>query len=424
MMSEFFSLLHYSHVLQIKSAIMTNTGKACLIMGAFVLLLGSCTSRQERTAVQLEVLLDSLQAEYAPDSRIELWTLQAQRGEQLVLDGSLAREDAYVAIETELARRFPEVVNQVELLPQNDRERTVNGLINNSVGHMRSEPRHMADIVTQTLLGTPVRILKEENDWYLIQTPNKYLGWIDGAAVEPLNREELNQFRESKKIIYTQQYGFSYSEPDQSSLPVSDLVVGCLLAVEAEGRMYYQVRYPDGRLAFVKRNECLPAEVVFQRVPDQGSVVEDALKYNGIPYLWGGTSSKAIDCSGFSSMVYYMNGTILMRDADQQSRAGMLVTEEYEYAGLEPGDLLFFGRRATEEQKERVTHVAVYIGDSEFIHASGKVRINSMDPDRENFLSEYPDIFLRTVRIIGQEDEGIIPVTRNPFYVEILSSPE
>ena len=103
---------------------------------------------------------------------------------------------------------------------------------------------------------------------------------------------------------------------------------------------------------------------------------------------------------------------------------GREISTDYSPEGLEPGDLLFFGRRATETQEESVTHVAMYMGEGEFIHSAGfreRVSINSMDSLQENFIDYYPEIFIRTVRILGESGEGIwSPITDNPMYHEIM----
>ncbi len=381
----------------------------------------SCTSKNERIISEINILLDSLKTNLAPDTRIELWKLSVSEENSIIeLSGEIANEDAFLIISKAIDEQFSGVINTLILLPGEGVGQIVNGLINNSVAYMRSEPRHMADIVSQSLLGTPVRILKKKEDWYLVQTPNLYLGWIDDGAIESIDPEKLKQLKDAKKVIYNKQYGFSYSDPNDMSVPISDLVIGCILNVRLVQDGFYQVEYPDGRLAWVKRAEVIDLDEVLDRIPEQGALIETALKFKGVPYLWGGTSSKAIDCSGFSSMVYFMNGLQLMRDASQQVYCGKPITSEYEYDELEVGDLLFFGRRANETQSEKVTHVAIYIGDSEFIHASKRVRINSMDPARENFIPAYPKRFIRAMRIIGIEDEGYHPIRENKFYKEII----
>jgi cell wall-associated NlpC family hydrolase len=326
-----------------------------------------------------------------------------------------------------LEYRFPEVENAISLLPEDGSGDRVNGLVNNSVAHFRAAPSSRSELVTQALLGTPVRILKTVEGKRLVQAPDGYIGWVNESEVQALDAAQLDVFRESEKVIFNRQYGFSYSEPDASSLPVSDLVLGCLLALDSTDGDFDRVEYPDGRLAWVRSEEIIPAEEVFNRIPDADAVISSALAYHGIPYLWGGVSSKAIDCSGLTSQVFFINGILLPRDADQQSHSGSLIHTGYDTAGLKKGDLLFFGQKAGESQEEEVSHVSIYMGAGEFIHASGqkdRVGINSMDSTLANYIPEYPGIFVRATRIIGEEESGFERVPDNDLYSQILNFSE
>lgn len=102
------------------------------------------------------------------------------------------------------------------------------------------------------------------------------------------------------------------------------------------------------------------------------AIINTAKSYLGVPYVWGGTSPSGFDCSGFISYVYGKNGITLPRVTSDQYNAGSGVSK----ANLKPGDLVFF-----ETYKAGPSHVGIYLGNNEFIHASsgsGKVIISSL----------------------------------------------
>ena len=146
--------------------------------------------------------------------------------------------------------------------------------------------------------------------------------------------------------------------------------------------------------------------------PSKENIETIAKKMNGFPYLWGGTSSKGVDCSGFTKMAYFMNGFIIPRDASQQINAGKTVDKELNFEGLEKGDLIFFGSKATAEKKQRVTHVGIWLGNNkmEFIHASGNVHLGSMDIKQSNYDEFNKNRYLGGKRYLGVKDKMIIDV--------------
>ncbi len=388
----------------------------------------SCDMRTGQILRGVSFLLDSVEMAHASDTRISYWNVYLQGDDGVYsVQGEVVSKAAYDALDRQLKQQFPVVTNEVLLLTEDGSGVKVNGLINNSVANFRAAPGSRNEMVTQALLGTPVRILKVEDGWGLVQTPNGYMGWVNDSEFYAMDPKEMAGFREARKVIYTEQYGSSYTSPDENSMPVSDLVLGCMLSVVSSEAGFIQVQYPDGRLAWVKGEELVEAEEVFNRSLTEEGLVEAVLEFNGIPYLWGGSSSKAIDCSGLTTNVFFMNGTLLPRDADQQALCGREISTEYDDENLMPGDLLFFGRKASEEQAESVIHVAIYLDDSEFIHASGyrdRVSVNSMDSTRENYIPDYPEIFVRSVRILGEELKGFEPITQNIFYKEIIHTTE
>jgi len=423
---DFYSFTN-NFIIKMTTSLMKIINKAGFIALIVLITNGACnTQRNKTTDTKINYLVDSLRSIYAPDKRVSLWNVSiVENSDKIRLIGEIDNERAYNDISDIIVKKHPNVETNIKLLPEKGDRQVVTGLINNSVANLRSNPSHSAEIATQALLGTPIRILKRENDWYLVQTPNKYIAWVDTPAVVRINQDELSDLKLSGKVVYNKQYGYSYSEPDDNSQTVSDLVIGCILPVTAANSGFYKVQYPDKRIAWVKKDEVVDAEEIFERKIDEKELVETAKKFVGFPYLWGGTSSKAVDCSGFTSMIYYMNGTVLQRDASQQTKYGKEITTDYEYRNLQPGDLLFFGRKASDSLSERVTHVAMYIGNTEFIHASGKVRINSIDSTRDNFIPEYVARFVRAVRVKGMKDgKGIEQLSENTFYKKIINNTE
>ena len=99
----------------------------------------------------------------------------------------------------------------------------------------------------------------------------------------------------------------------------------------------------------------------------------------GVPYLWGGKSSKASDCSGFTQTVFRANGIQLPRDARQQAMLGETIDAAEDFSNVKPADLLFFG------SGKRITHVGISLGGYDFIHQDSDVHIDSFNPQAENF---------------------------------------
>src|SRR5699024_280073 len=182
--------------------------------------------------------------------------------------------------------------------------------------------------------------------WYYIQTPDQYLGWIDAGALKVLSSEEKEAYRQAEKMMYRDDFGFAYSKPDMSSSVVSDLTAGNIFRKKGMQSGMIEIEFPDGRTAFIPQDAAVDLDALrSQKTPDWASIEETAFRFLGRPYLWGGTSGKGVDCSGFTKMVYYLNGLELPRDASQQIRKGKEIPVDDRLTELEPGDFLFFGTK-------------------------------------------------------------------------------
>ncbi len=362
--------------------------------------------------------ISKVKAKFAPDGRTAIFDVTiSEKDGGFVLAGETNIPEA----KNMLINLLPDDIDmkdELKVLPEKELGEKIYGVITVSVGNLRTNPRHSAEMATQAILGTPVKVYKKRHGWYQIQTPEGYIAWIDGSGVQDKTYEEQKEWVDSKKIIYLEDYGFCYSEADKKSQRVSDLVSGNLLRLNGENGDFYEVTYPDGRKGFVVKGECKEFDEWYDSIElNADNVLAKAKTYMGVPYMWGGTSTKLLDCSGFTKTVFYHFGWILPRDASQQVFTGELVSEEIDLDKFKKGDLLFFGRKAKDGKKERVTHVGLYIGDGEFIHEAGMVKINSFKKTENNF-SEYRfKSFLRAKRIIdAKELNGITNFRNNKFY--------
>lgn len=375
------------------------------------------TGLYAQTAQDVDNMISETKSKFAPDKRTVLFNIKYQiDGKNLTLEGETSSQEAKEYL-LNLAGKSFSMTDNINLLPDESLNGKVYGIINLSVANIRSEPKHPAELATQGLLGTPVKVLKKENGWYYIQTPDLYLSWVDDEGVFPVTKNEYEAWAKAEKIIITSDMIYSYKDQDMERR-VSDLVAGDMLKYSGEEGDFYSVEYPDGRKALVAKKDAMLFNEWFEnRNPSAESVLTKAFSFMGMPYLWGGTSTKGMDCSGFTKTVYMLNGIILKRDASQQVYTGNLVTEEVDFDKLQPGDLLFFGFEGTKDKKERITHVGIYIGDTEFIHSSGMIKVNSLDSSRDNFSEFRYKTFIRAKRVLDSVNKnGIETFQTNKFY--------
>lgn len=342
---------------------------------------------------------------FAPDKRTALFNIEVLDGPSgFTLVGETNLPKAIDSLKIVLKEKGIKAKNEVRILPANDLEGMTKAIINISAANLRSNPKHSAELATQATLGTVVNVLKKEGDWYLIQTPDMYLAWVDPGGIQLMTEEDVAQWTASEKIIYTNTYGHAFTSIDAKNR-VSDLVAGSLLKVLNSDDNFFEVEFPDSRKAYVSKEEALEYNTWLSNLDYQAdSLIETSRTLIGVPYLWGGTSTKGVDCSGYTKTIYFLNGMVIPRDASQQVHAGMPIDSVSDFSKLEKGDLLFFGRKATETTSEKVVHVGMWIGDNQFIHASEMVRISSVDKDSPNYDEFNVGRYLRTQRLLNQED--------------------
>lgn len=203
-----------------------------------------------------------------------------------------------------------------------------------SVSPIRAEVSEKSEMTSQILYGETCEIIETEGLYSKIKLDfDGYEGWVNSSVLK-------KQKSEISKNLVTQNYGV-FDLPEGRNL----LSLGSEVAFETEN--------------LIDKNNI------------RESLVETAKKFINVPYLWGGRSYFGIDCSALVQLVYKIHGITLPRDADKQAELGEArdFVEE-----SEPGDLAFF-----EDETGFISHVGLVLSPFELIHASGKVRIDSLD---------------------------------------------
>ncbi|MDE6703588.1 MAG: C40 family peptidase, partial [Muribaculaceae bacterium] len=267
------------------------------------------------------------------------------------------------------------------------------------------------------IMGMPVRLLEQDGDWWRVQTPDGYIAWVIDNSLAMKTPEEMQKWRSANRVVVTSTYQTRCYYSPTASGPrdvVSDLVNGNILELASSqpvsGRLH--IILPDGREAWVDKKDVTPIEKWAAQDFDAQHILDMAYSMEGQPYLWGGTSTKSLDCSGLAKVSYLSNGIILRRDASQQALTGSRI-EAKDWRDCQAGDLLFFGNAQT----GKVTHVAIYDHDGNYVHSSGRVKRNSVDPASESYLTTP---FLHCVRIAGNEgSDGIIRVRDHNWYFNL-----
>lgn len=332
--------------------------------------------------------------------------------------------------------------------PEGTKRMAVTALSENMI---RAEADYESALETQSLMGTVVEIIGEDGYWRQVLTPEPYKAWCTNLGLVEMTPEQINEYKAAPKYICTSQHSGVYANPSLTGKRLSDLSMGNLVRVvyaggKKDGKKatekkakpskkgkFVEVMLPDGRTGWTPAADLRPfAEWAGRQTVTADNIVKTALQFEGTPYLWGGASSKGLDCSGLVRLTFFMNGHLLPRNASQQVNYGREIIMECDHSvapdsdrlygemikriqHLQPGDLVFFGTPETMMKKERITHVGIYIGEGKIIHASHKVRINSLLPGQKDYY-ENSHRLLKARRFIGWQGQGMIPTIQSPAY--------
>ena len=223
------------------------------------------------------------------------------------------------------------------------------GVCNLSIVPLRLEPTDKSELVSQVLYGEHFKVLEQRKFWSRIRLAfDNYEGWIDNKQYKEVGED-------------------TYALLDQANPKLSiDLVE----FIQDENNQLHPILLGSTLNSLAALNHTHDGNSV-EGIQPKEHLIETALLYLNSPYLWGGKTPFGIDCSGFTQMVYKLNGYKLLRDASQQATQGEPLSFIEE---SEPGDLAFF-----DNNEGAIIHVGIIMGDNYIIHAHGKVRIDRLD---------------------------------------------
>ncbi|BCY29180.1 C40 family peptidase [Flavobacterium okayamense] len=228
------------------------------------------------------------------------------------------------------------------------------GICNLAIVPVRLEPSDRSEQVTQLLFGEHFTILEQQQKWSKIKiTFDNYEGWIDNKQYQEISEKQFNSLNEIPIVLSADLIEF-ISSPKNELLPIS---IGSSLSFLNDDSININ------NFSFEGIRTC--------GIKPKSDLVKTAYMYLNAPYLWGGKTPFGIDCSGFTQMVYKLNGYNLLRDASQQATQGEVLSFIEE---SEPGDLAFF-----DNEDGNIIHVGIMLDNNYIIHASGKVRIDRLD---------------------------------------------
>lgn len=383
-----------------------------LLLTGFLMVMVGC--EPDKTG-KIQEKINLLSEKAVPDKRVGVFDIAVIKGQgnSLVLKGELLSASLKDSV-VKIARGFHgQITDSITILPDTLTLKKNWGLVTVSVANLRKLPAHSAEMVSQAVLGTPVRILKKKGGWFFVQTPDHYLAWTNTSSVEPLDREEFDKWKTAERLIFTGNNGLIIKESGNQEI-VSDLVMGSLVVKLAETAREYRIILPDKREGITGKENFTDFNLwKNSRQITCENLAATAKKLLGLPYMWGGTSSKALDCSGFTRNVFFMNGIILERDASQQYKYGEAVDPGEDFSNLMPCDLLFFGRK----DPVRIVHVGLYLGNKKVINSSGWVQINSLDKNQPDYSDYLFSTFVCAKRLSGLKPQfGYLPVKEHPWY--------
>jgi gamma-D-glutamyl-L-lysine dipeptidyl-peptidase len=247
-----------------------------------------------------------------------------------------------------------------------------------SVVPCRKEAGNSSEMVTQLLFGESYMVEEFTEDWLKIITAfDSYQGWINIKQHQKISESTFQLLQKENPVYNAELIQVITNKVNQTHFPIS---IGARLPF-----------LKTNTITFEQHAFLFDGQIRFGKEKRSGSdIISTAFTFLNSPYLWGGKNPLGIDCSGFTQVVFKLNGYILPRDASQQVALGEPLNFVEE---AEAGDLAFF-----DNEEGNIVHVGILMDNQRIIHASGQVRIDKFD--HYGIYNEDSKKYTHTLRVI------------------------
>lgn len=342
---------------------------------------------------QVRAIVEEVRRELAPDPRLAVYEVAVVENEDgLTLVGATSEPAAAEALHRRvgvLEGGIP-VRDELERLPGPALEGGEFALVRASAAPILAGPMVSDPIVSQTVFGHRLAVLRQRGRWLQCRSADGYIGWVHRGYVHRVSQVEASEW----EMGTGGEQCFSLGAVLMGDREVlAQLPWGSRVVRDPDG----SGRTPDGSRGVID-GEIVAATALPQRFPAMGErVVETAMRWIGAPYFWGGITPAGVDCSGLVQASFRTHGVELPRDSDQQARVGEEFDPGPDFGAARPGDLLFFA-----EDRDRITHVTLSAGGSRIVHSSlgnGGVRCNDLLGEM-GFEQELRRLFVTARRVL------------------------
>ena len=312
------------------------------------------------------------------DSRLSVFDVRIQGIEDrtLSLAGSLFTQEQLSALKDTLAHSFPNIslnTTAISILKRPDLP--CFHVATNYTGFYE-KPTFSVPLLSELTYGTELAILDENGRWAFASQQDGYLGWVYKPYLAKGDAPIVTH------LIMAPSYELR-AEPEMTAEVVTRLMSGTGVEVaEIRGDWARVIGNQAGWMPsrYLRAIESQPQTLEDRR----DTLMKDAQRMTGVPYLWGGLSGNGIDCSGLARLLHRWIGVDIPRDADMQCQAARPVEPPFEV-----GDLFFF---AEDDDKLNISHVGMSLGGWKMIHSSRSR--NGVYPEDLSERKSLMDIFV------------------------------